>query len=157
MNDEILAIRVYGNAVYVASRLSDVISRPCKIWKHSISTPGSLGLQTLVLDMSTTSFASRVVTGIEFNPSGTLFLLTDAPNSLLIVNLGNNTIDYFYKDLISHTANNSLSYWLGKHMVWGNNSNIYLIGNDTLATADAADAWRLLKVKMGSNGSPYFY
>ena len=150
--EEILAVRVCNNYVYVASRTNG--AAPAIIYKHLIGTGATLGSRQLVLDMSTTAFSSRSVKALSFSSSGTMFVITDAPNPILVFD--GTKLDYFYKEIISHSVNNSTSYWLAKQAYWGTTNNLYLIGNDSLTATAAADRWNVLKVDMGTLGAPYY-
>ena len=150
--EEILAVRVFNNYVYVASRPNS--AAPAIIYKHLIGTGATLGSRQLVLDMSTTVFSSRSVKALSFSSSGTMFVITDAPNPILVFD--GTKLDYFYKEIISHSVNNSTSYWLAKQAYWGTTNNLYLIGNDSLTATAAADRWNVLKIDMGTLGAPYY-
>jgi hypothetical protein len=150
--EEILAVRICNNYVYVASRTNK--TTPVIIYKHLIGTGATLGLRQLVVDMSTTVFSSRTVKALSFSSSGTMFVITDAPNPILIFN--GTKLDYFYKDIVTHNVNNAPSFWLAKQAYWGSTNNLYLIGNDSLAATSAADKWNVLKVDMGTTGVPYY-
>jgi hypothetical protein len=159
--DEILAVRVFnGNGVsnvYVASRPSSGAT-PIKIYKHSIDAAGNLGAQTLVLDLATTAFASRKIKGLTISSNGILFIVTEAADPILVFDPVNNSIDYFYKNLISHviTTTTQTAYWFGKQACWGTGNNMYMIANDTTSASDDAFKWNVMKIKMGTAGSPYY-
>jgi hypothetical protein len=150
--EEILAVRVYNGYVYVAARANT--ATPAKIWKHLIGTGAALGTRDPVLDMSTTGFASRLVRAISLSSTGTLYITTDAPNPILVWD--GTTLDYFYKDICSHTINNNQSYWFGKQAYWGNQNYLYMIGQDTLAASAPAETWNILRFDMGTTGAPNY-
>ncbi|MEG8946490.1 IPT/TIG domain-containing protein [Rosettibacter firmus] len=141
--DEILAIRVFNNYVYLASRKSGT-QEPAKIWRHPILNPGSLGQRELVFDFSTSSeFSSRAVRNIAFSSDGKMFIATDSPNPLLILDLSTNQIDYFYKGIIPPYC---------KQFHWGNGNYLYLIIGDTAAGQE----WTVYRVDMGMVSAPYY-
>jgi IPT/TIG domain len=156
--EDILAIRVYSDGnVYVASKVGAL---PAIIYKQTIDAAGNLGTRTQVLDMNTTIFASRLITGLNISSTGKIFITTQAPNPLLVFDPANNSIDYFYKELLSHVLPNTTpaqtKYWLGKQACWGPGTNLYMIANDTAVATDNALKWNVMKVSMGSAGSQYY-
>jgi hypothetical protein len=118
------------------------------------------------LDMGLTSFSDRLVKGLSFAANGTMYITVDAPNPILIYN--GTTVDYFYKEIASHSVNNATSYWYAKQSVWGattaspatnlTTNNLYFIGYDTLTAsgAAAADRWNVLKMDMGATGARFY-
>ena len=150
--EDILAVRVFNGYVYVASRT--VAGAPAKIYKQLIGTGASLGGRELVLDMSATAFNSRLIRALSFSSSGTMYITTDAINPLLVFD--GNTLDYFYKEIITHEVGSTTSYWFGKQAYWGNNNYLYIIGNDPNTNASATDAWNILRIDMGTTGAPYY-
>ncbi|MCX7798302.1 MAG: IPT/TIG domain-containing protein [Melioribacter sp.] len=141
--DEILAVRVFNNNVYIASRKSGT-QEPVKIWKHPIISPGKLGDRVLVFDFSTNSeFSSRLVRNIAFSLDGKMFIATDSQNPILILDLSKNKIDYFYKGIIPPYC---------KQFHWGMENYLYLITGDT----QAGQEWTVYRVDMGMKSAPYF-
>jgi hypothetical protein len=134
---EILAIRVYNGAVYVAVRATAI--EPTKIYRHVIGAKGSVGAQELILDLSTTGeFAGRVLKAITFAADGTMMLATDAANPLLSYNPATGKMDYFYKGILNPYC---------KHLAWGHQNYLYLIcGDDT-----AGEEWTVYRTDMGTS------
>lgn len=154
--DSIFCVRVYNGNLYIASRIPSS-GTPIKIWKHSIDSLGNLGPQDLVLDLASTNFASRLVRAITFSSTGLMYIVTEKANALLVFDPSSGKIDYFYKEIISHTFKNATSYWFGKQACWGNGNNLYMIANDTTSdAANTANKWNVLKVMMGTAGTPYY-
>lgn len=151
LTEEILSVRIWNNYLYVASRTT--AAPATKIYRHLIGTGGSLGTRELILDLGTTPFASCLVKSLNISSLGQIFITTDAPNPLLIYD--GNSVDYFYKELISYKQGNTKAYWLGKLSYWGNKNHLYMIGNDTLSTSDAKYKWNVLKIDMGTLGAPF--
>jgi hypothetical protein len=112
----------------------------------------------LVLDLATTAFASRKIKGLTISSNGILFIVTEAADPILVFDPVNNSIDYFYKNLISHviTTTTQTAYWFGKQACWGTGNNMYMIANDTTSASDDAFKWNVMKIKMGTAGSPYY-
>jgi len=133
-SQEILALRCYSGYIYVASRTS---SEPLKIWKHAIGAGGALGAQELALDMSSTAFAGRMIKSIAFNAKGEMFLATDSPDPVLIVDPVAKTVDYYYKAILPGYC---------KYFSWGSKTFNYLICGDT----DAQENWLVYRVDMGA-------
>ena len=70
---------------------------------------------------------------------GTLYILTDSPNPLLIVDPNTKKIDYFYKTIVP-------SY--GKSIFWGNENYLYMMCGNT----SPAQEWKFYKIDMGVAG-----
>jgi len=133
---EILAIRVYNGAVYVAARATAL--EPTRIYRHAIGDKGSVGAQELILDLSTAGeFSGRVLKAITFAADGTMMLATDAVDPLLSYNPATGKMDYFYKGIIPPYC---------KHFAWGSQNYLYMIcGDDT-----AGEEWTVYRVDMGT-------
>lgn len=133
---EILAIRCYNGAVYVAVRAT--AADPVKIFRHVIGDKGSVGPQELVLDLSKTGeFAGRTLKAISFAADGTMILATDAADPLLSYNPATGQMDYFYKGILNPYC---------KHFAWGSQNYLYMIcGDDT-----AGEEWTIYRVDMGT-------
>lgn len=137
--EEILAIQVSGGYVYVASRTG---IEPAKIWRNAIAANGTVGVRELVFDMSTSAdYSSRSLKTFSFTSNGLLFITTDSPNPILMVNLANSQIDTFYKGILRP---------YGKQSCWGNGNYLYLISGDT----DAGEEWTVYRIDMGMNETP---
>ncbi|MCX7985104.1 MAG: hypothetical protein N3A63_09415 [Bacteroidetes bacterium] len=141
--DDILTINVCRvgtvDYVYVAARQS-ATTLPIKIYRHQLTGSGTMGQRELVLDLAGTPFSNRKVTGIHVSSSGKLFLLTDAPNPLLVYD--GTSIDYFYKEILPPR---------GRHSVWGRSNSLYMVSYDS-TTADPAKLWNVIKINMGETG-----
>ncbi|HNW58215.1 MAG TPA: hypothetical protein PKI62_00895 [bacterium] len=132
---EILAIRCYNGAVYVAVRAT--AADPVKIFRHAIGDKGSVGVQELVVDLSTASAsAGRTLKAISFAADGTLLLATDAVDPLLSYSPATGKMDFYYKGILNPYC---------KHLAWGTGNYLYMIcGDDT-----AGEEWTVYKVDMG--------
>jgi hypothetical protein len=154
--ESILTIHVFNGYVYVASRIG---TTPVKIYRHLING-ANLDPRELVLDMATVpvanaSFRSRSIKDLAFSSSGTMFVITDALNPILVYTGG--TLDYFYKDILSHAIGDTTSGWFGKQAYWHTSNNLYMIGNDTVSTsANTSNRWNILKIDMGTTGSTQY-
>jgi hypothetical protein len=140
-SDEILVVRVYSGYVYVASRAN--AQSPAAIWRHSIGAGGSVGAKELVLDMNTTGFASRTITGIAFSANGTMFLGADSSDPFLIVDPATKRVDFFYKSILPPYC---------KQVYWGTGNYLYTISGNV----NPAQEWTVFRVDMGTTGAPYF-
>ncbi|RJP63363.1 MAG: hypothetical protein C4539_16305 [Ignavibacteriales bacterium] len=142
-NDEVLAVRVYNNYLYVASKLAATENTP-QIWKHKLDANGTLGAQELVVDSTTISkYTSAAIKGITFSASGTMYISVDDENPILIFDQSKGTMDILYKEIIP-------SYC--KYFYWGTGNYLYLITGDTTLGAE----WTVYKINIGSSGAPYF-
>ncbi|HEX9935350.1 MAG TPA: IPT/TIG domain-containing protein [bacterium] len=139
-SDDIFAIHVYNDAVYVVSRKSNS-EDPAKIWKHQIDANGNVGAQSLVLDMKTTGgFSSRLIRSMIFSSNGTLYLATDSVDPILVVDLATMQVDYFYKGIVPPYC---------KDFCWGSGNYIYMISGDAIAGQE----WTVYRIDMGSTGA----
>ncbi|UCE05206.1 MAG: hypothetical protein JSW07_16525, partial [bacterium] len=139
--DEIFAIRVYNAYVYVVSRLYGS-QDPVKIWRHPIEADGSVGSQELVLDWSTTGeFASRTIKSITISANGVMYIATDSPDPILIIDPKTMTVDFFYKNIVPAYC---------KHFCWGNETYLYMISGDT----NFEQEWTVYRIDMGTTGAP---
>ena len=140
-NDEILAIRFCNGYIYVVSRTSGS-QNPAKIWRHLLDATGKVGSQELVLDMSTTGdFSSRMISAIAFSSNGTMYIATDSPDPILVVDPATNNVDFFYKDILPSNC---------KQFGWGNGTYLYMISGDT----NLGQEWTVYRVDMGTTGAP---
>jgi hypothetical protein len=140
-SEDILAVRVIGGLVHVASRTS--AATPAKIYRHTMRTDtlGLLGPRQLVLDLSAYSaYSSRTVTGMALGADGGIYITTDATDPLLVFRAADNTMDIYYKNIVP--AN-------GKHSVWGSGNYLYMISGDVL-NSDTALRWNVVKINIGT-------
>lgn len=138
-NDDILTVRVSGNYVYVVSRPT-ATENPLKIWRHAVDASGNLGIQELVLDMSTTGgFASRLIKSLRFSTSGLMYLATDSEDPILLFDPNTSTLDYLYKNILTPYC---------KHFYWGTGNYIYMITGDSAL----GEEWTVYRVNVGSEG-----
>jgi len=139
--EEILAIRMYRNTLYVASRLS--ASSPVRVFRHAVTAGGTLGTQQLVVDLGTNAaLAGSTVKGISFSATGTIYLTTDDVNSLVICDPATGAVDQFYKGIVPPH---------GKAAYWGAGYYLYMISGD-VDNADPSLRWNVIKVAMGTAG-----
>ena len=146
--DVILDVRVYSDYVYIvdstknptATKPSKSIQR-CKIdyANHTVESP------ELVIDWTTTGqYASRLITGITFSSDGKMYVATNSPDPILIVDLNTKTVSTLYKDILPFFC---------KQFFWGNGTYLYMISGNT--SNPAAD-WTLYRVDTGFNGTPFY-
>jgi len=133
-NDSIYAVHVYNNQVYVAATFSGVRG----IWRHSIDANGNLGARDSVFGLTGTKFSSRVIRDFALSSDGMLYLASDSPDPLLIVNLATQEPDYFYKNIIPPYA---------MRFAWGNGNSMYLMSGSN----SPAQEWTVYKVDMGAS------
>lgn len=135
--DSIYAVRVINGYLYVAARLNNGEKG---IWRHTISVGGVLGGRELYLDFNAdTTFSRRTIRSIGISSNGTIYIGTDSPNPLLVVDPVTKQIDYFYKNILPPYS---------KWFQWGNDNFIYMMSGNT----NPAQEWTFYKVDMGSAG-----
>ncbi len=146
--DVILDVRVYSDYVYVvdstknptATKPSKSIQR-CKIdyTNHTVGSP------ELVIDWTTTGqYASCLITGITFSSDGKMYVATNSPDPILIVDLNTKNVSTLYKDILPS---------LCKQFFWGNGTYLYMITGNT---SNPALDWTLYRVDTGINGTPFY-
>jgi hypothetical protein len=139
--DEILAIRVANGYVYVASRTAST-TEPAKIWRNQIVGDSTVGSKELVLDMSSTAYASDPVSDIAFSSAGAMFIGTASPTDpLLIVNPATLKIDNFYKGIVPPYCG-AISWSKTSHY-------LYIISGNTAASQE----WTVYRLDMGVTGA----
>jgi hypothetical protein len=137
--DEILAVRVFNNYVYVVSKKSGSTDT-LKIYRHQIDVSGNLGAKELVLDLRTTGdLASRTITGLTFSSDGIMYLATDASNPIITFNPADGKVDFLYKDILHPYC---------KSFCWGSGNFIYMINGDETA----GEEWTVYRVNVASTG-----
>lgn len=135
--DDIVSIRVHNGFVYVAYRTT---LGPVKIARHIINADGTVGAKELILDLNDfPDYSSALVTSINFDINGTMYLSLDDQNSLLIIDQATNKPDVFYKGLIRPYC---------KKAVYGKQNFMYLINGD----GAKGEEWTIYRVDMGANG-----
>jgi len=141
IGDEILAIRVYNNSVYVASRPYGSVT-PAKIWGTPI-VADSVGPRQLVLDLGATAYGADLVTDFAFSSAGVMFIATSSVNDpVLIVDPVTFAVDNFYMGIVP-------PYCVA--FSWSQSSNyLYLISGNTAA----AQTWTVYRLDMGATGAP---
>lgn len=133
-NNDIIAVRVYNSSVYVATRSS--ATGPATIWRHALDASGNVGPQELVIDMSQTAFADRAIRSMAFATNGSMYLATDAPDPLLLVDPVTKNVEVLYKGILS-------SYC--KQLCWGASTYLYMIRGDTIL----GEVWTMFRVDAG--------
>jgi len=146
--DVILDVRVYGDYVYVVdSTQNPTAAKPSKsIQRCKIDyTNHTVGATEMVIDWTTTGqYSSRSVTGITFSSGGKMYVATNSPDPILIVDPSTKDVSTLYKGIIP-------SYC--KQFFWGNGTYLYMITGNT---ANPAADWTLYRVDTGFNGTPFY-
>jgi len=148
LSDVILDVRVYGDYVYIVdSTTNPTATKPSKsIQRCKIDyTNHTVGAAEMVIDWTTTGqYSSRVITGITFSSDGKMYVATNSPDPILIVDLTTKNVSILYKNILPS---------LCKQFFWGNGSYLYMIvGN----TSNPAVDWTLYRVDTGFNGAPFY-
>jgi len=131
---EIIAVRVYNSSVYVITRAS--ATGTATIWRHALDAAGNLGAQEMVIDMAATEYASRSIKAFMIASNGNMYLATDSPDPILIVNSITKNVEILYKGILS-------SY--SKHFYWGAGNYFYMIRGDTIL----GEVWTVYRVDAG--------
>lgn len=128
---EIIAGRVYNGFVYVAARATT--SSSVIVWRHPLDAAGNPRAQEMVIDLSATDYGSRMIRGMMFAANGNLYLATDSPAPILIVNPATNKMEILYRGILA-------SY--SKHFYWGSGTHFYMIRGDTVL----GEVWTVYRV-----------
>jgi hypothetical protein len=139
--EEVLAIRYFNGSLYVASRLSG--TSPVRVWKHAVSSGGTLGTQQMVADLgSNAALAASTVRAISFSAAGMLYLTTDDISPMVVCDPASGAVEQFYKGIVPPH---------GKLAYWGNGSTLYMISGD-VDNSDPSLRWNIIRVAMGTSG-----
>ncbi len=131
---EIIAVRVYNSSVYVITRAS--ATGTATIWRHTLDATGNVGPQEMVIDMAATEYASRSIKALMIAADGNMYLATDSPDPILIVNSVTKNVEILYKGILS-------SY--SKHFYWGAGNYFYMIRGDTILR----EVWTVYRIDAG--------
>jgi hypothetical protein len=71
-----------------------------------------------------------------FSANGTMYLATDSPDPILIVNPTTKSVEIFYKRILSPYC---------KHFCWGTGTHFYMISGDT----NLNEEWTVFRVDAG--------
>ena len=134
--DDILGVRVYNGYLYLAVKAAAGQTPSLAIWRHSIGANGTLGAKQLVLNLDATEFASRAIRAFSFSTSGILYIGTDSPNPILIVDPTTLNMDILYKGILAPYC---------KQFCWGKANYLYMISGNT----SPAQEWIVYRVDMG--------
>jgi hypothetical protein len=146
--DVILDVRVYGDYVYIVDSTKNLTAtgssksiQRCKIdyTNHTVEAA------EMVIDWGTMGqYSSRVITGISFSSDGKMYVATNSPDPILIVDLNTKNVSILYKNILPS---------LCKQLFWGNGTYLYMITGNT---ANPAADWTLHRVDTGFNGAPFY-
>jgi hypothetical protein len=136
--NEILAMKIYDNYLYVAARTGTGTSAVIEIYKHAIGDNGALAAGEFVLNYTASPFGSRTLRAITFSADGVMFLATDDVNPILVVDSQTNQLDYFYKGIVPAYI---------RDFNWGTGNYLYVVSGRT-----DVQNWTVDRVDMGSPG-----
>jgi hypothetical protein len=143
--DEILSVRVYNNYLYLLIRLAGTGTVPIFV-RHSIGAGGTLGTQQVMLQWNAATvgeFASRSIRGFTFAANGTMYLVTDSPDPVLMVDLTAKTVQVLYKGILPGYC---------KYFCGSSGNYLYLVTGDVTLNLE----WAVYRVDIGVAGTPYF-
>jgi hypothetical protein len=143
--DEILSVRVYNGYLYLLIKLAGTGTVPIFV-RHSIGAGGVLGAQQVMLDWNAATvgeFASRSIRGFTFAADGTMYLVTDSVDPVLMVDLTTKTVQILYKGILPGYC---------KYFCGSSRHYLYLITGDSTLGQE----WAVYRVDIGVEGTPYF-
>ncbi len=136
--NEVLAMKIFDNYLYVVARTGTGTAAVTEIYKHAIGANGALGAAEFVLNFSDTPFGSRTLRAITFSAAGVMYIATDDVNPILVVDPSTSEVDYFYKGILPAYV---------RDFNWGTGNYLYLVSGRT----DVQD-WTVDRVDMGALG-----
>ncbi len=142
--DEILSVRVYNSNLYLIVKLAST-GVPAII-RHSIGAGGVLGTQEVLLAWNATTvgeFATRSIRGFTFDANGIMYIATDSPDPMLMVNLTTKTVEVLYKGILPGYC---------KYFCGSSRHYLYMIVGDTTLGV----TWTVYRVDIGVAGTPYY-
>jgi hypothetical protein len=143
--DEILSIRVYNGYLYII--VKPATTGVATIVRHSIAAGGVLGAQQVMMEWNTATvgdFSTRSIRGFTFAANGIMYMVTDSPDPLLMVDLTAMTVQIAYKGILPGYC----KYFCGS----SSRNYLYLITGDTTLGQE----WAVYRVDIGVAGTPYF-
>jgi hypothetical protein len=128
-DDEIQYVRVFNDYLYIM-----IGSPPTGIWRHSVSSDGTLGAKELVLDLANVGeYAEAIPRAFTMSSTGDLYIGLEYEQSIMVWNSADNSVDLLYKDIVPSYA---------VHLEWGPDRYLYmLIGGEE---------WTVIQIDMGS-------
>jgi len=128
-DDEIQYIRVFNDYLYIM-----IGSPPAGIWRHSVSSDGTLGAKEPVLDLTNLgAYTAAIPRTFTMSSTGDLYIGLEYEQSIMIWNSADNSVDLLYKNIIPSYA---------VHLEWGPDRYLYmLIGGEE---------WTVIQIDMGS-------
>jgi hypothetical protein len=141
--NDVIAIRVFNNYLYLVVRTGTSTNPPTSIVRHPIGDNGTLGAAETVLDWSATPFGTLLIRDITFSADGMMYIATESTDPILVYDPLTAELDYFYKGILPSYIRN---------MVWGPGNYLYLVrGNTSLS-----EEWTVYRVDMGTEGAPVY-
>ncbi len=137
------ALRVFNNYLYVGATYNGDDANHIKegIWRHKItSADGDLGEKELVFDFDK-SFVGYTVLSLAFDIDGIMYIGTDAPEGIIVVNL-DGTFQPLYPGVMEGEA---------YAMTWGNGDYMYVTRK-----SENESKRRILRINMRKTTAPYF-
>lgn len=129
LNDEIQCIRVFNDYLYLM-----IGNPPTGIYRHSVSSDGTLGAKEPVLDLTNLGeYTAAIPRTFTMSSTGDLYIGLEYEQSVMIWKSADNSVDLLYKDILPSYA---------VHLEWGPDKYLYmLIGGDE---------WTVIQIDMGS-------
>ena len=129
LNDEIQCVRVFNDYLYLM-----IGNPPTGIYRHSVSSDGTLGAQELVLDWADVGeYSAAIARTFTMSSTGDLYIGLEYGQSIMVWNSADNSVDLLYKNIVPSYA---------VHLEWGPDRYLYmLIGGDE---------WTVIQIDMGS-------
>lgn len=135
-------IRVFNGYVYVAASKTGNEQQAAEeaIYRNKINTDGTLGVNELYYDWNK-NYALYDVNSFTFSADGILYIGTNAPGSIIVVQLdGSDAV--LYPGILDYKAFT---------LTWGTGNYLYLNSKD----AENPEATAMVKIDMRKAGAPY--
>jgi IPT/TIG domain len=142
-NGDVRSLRFYAGYLYVGGRTyPDSLER---VMRYQVISGDSLGPVEEYFNMSSSVYAGRFIYAINFAADGSLFVGTDAPEPILLVN-PDKTAKPYYTGLFSPTFH---------QLVWGGGSTMYAVQGDATG-GSVGNSTKIHQINMQKTGSPYY-
>ncbi len=140
---DIKSVRYFGGYLYVSAITQTDNSEQSNIWRFPIDNTGNPGDPEIYFSFSEKYNKNNAVAlAITFSKDGHLYIGTDGPDGIIVVNPGGNEWEPLYTGLILPK---------GFAFAWGDGPNLYYTRGETGNISQA-----LIRVNMQREGAPYF-
>jgi hypothetical protein len=140
---DVRSIRYYAGYLYVGGKTyPDSLER---VMRYQVISGDSLGPAEEYFNLSSSIYTGRFIYAINFATDGSMFIGTDAPQPMLLVN-PDKTAKAYYTGLFSPTLH---------QLVWGGGTTMYAVKGDA-SGGSVSNSTKIYTINMQKTGSPYY-